>query len=89
MALTTQSAWALLNNVQAPKETIMRVTCLRGFWHEKQLIRPGEIVDLPEGLVNELLSSQKIELIQPTEVTSGTATETDSHQVPQDVQSVD
>ena len=63
--LTTISARALLaqGSLQQPEEKIMKVKVLRGFWIEKELMKPGTMIEIHEGLVRELLSSQKIEML--------------------------
>ena len=41
----------------------MRVKVLRGFWMEGKLVKPGETVDVHEGLMRELVRSQKVEVV--------------------------
>jgi hypothetical protein len=42
---------------------MMHVKALRGFWHEGKLVKAGAVVEIHEGLVRELVSSQKAEVV--------------------------
>lgn len=54
------------------------IRALRGFWYDGRLIQKGEVVQVPEGLANELVSSLKAEFIIEEEKADGTASENDS-----------
>jgi hypothetical protein len=93
MALTIQTAWALVDGATPLKEQAMTIQVLSKFWHDGKLLPIGTVLDMPELLVAELVNSHKAKCIsQPIisqEVPDGTASLSRPSQSKKDVQGVD
>lgn len=81
MALTTKSAWALMDGATPPQEVRMKVQAITKFWYEGKLIVPPAILEIPELLVAELVNAHKAVMAPTQEESHGPVITSESQSV--------